>query len=232
MKTVTLLAELQNLDMRIDENAVVRADLEKKLADDAEVAAAIAARQVSEQRTADLKAQLRALELETQSVAEHVKQLSERLYSGRITNAKELAGLNQDEKMLQRHQSTLEDQELELMEQIEAAERDARAKRKEWEDAAARYEAQSRQARAALAETERADRELMRRREALRAQLAVDALAVYDELRRTKKGRAVAPIKGTSCAACGFAVPSGLISRANLGDELVFCTNCGRILAP
>jgi predicted nucleic acid-binding Zn-ribbon protein len=55
---------------------------------------------------------------------------------------------------------------------------------------------------------------------------------VYEGLIKSKKGRAVAHIKGAACSACGFAIPSGLASRARVGEELVFCVNCERILVP
>jgi predicted nucleic acid-binding Zn-ribbon protein len=231
MNQLTLLAELQNLDMRSDENAAVRALLETKLADVSSVQSARAALQTYDHLAHELKAKLRALELETSSLTEKLKQVNERLYSGRITNAKELAGLNQDEKMLQRRKSELEDQELELMEQIENAEHARRDKRAQYEQVAADTTAQHEKGHADLRALDTADAELTRKRDAVRAQLPAETLRVYDDLRRTKKGRALAHINVASCSVCGYAVPSGLISRVRLGNELVFCTNCERILA-
>jgi uncharacterized protein len=230
MKPTTLLVELQNLDTRIDENAFVRADLARKLEDTSQVTHARAELAKSDSQTGDLKAKLRALELETRGLDEKLAELSARLYSGRITNAKELAGLNQDEKMLQRRKSELEDQELELMEQIETAENAVRDKRGAYEKISAQTSAQTEHDRTALQQLDAADVSLIQKRDALRAQVPPDALRAYDHLRLTKKGRAVAHLKGTSCAVCGYAVPSGLISRVKLGDELVFCANCERIL--
>ncbi len=230
MKQISLVIELQNLDMRIDENATVRASLQTKLQDASAVKVAREALESSDQRANELKAKLRALELETSGLTDKLKQVNERLYSGRITNAKELAGLNQDEKMLERRKSELEDVELGLMEQIEALENALKTKRVEYEKVLAQANAQVEKAHTALRDLDAADADLIRKRDALRGQLSAETRRVYDELRRTKKGRAVAQIKGSSCSACGYQVPSGLISRAALGDELVFCVNCGRIL--
>lgn len=232
MNTITLLVELQNMDMRNDENAAVRARVEKSLADAAELDAARAALAQSDTNISALKAQLRSLELEAQGLTEKIKQVNERLYSGRITNAKELAGLNQDEKMLERRKSELEDRELALMEQIEAADHRITDTRAAFEKISAQTAARQDKDRAMLSQLDASDAELARKRDALRAQLDANTLRVYDHLRATKKGRAVAPLKNTSCSACGFAVPSGLISRVKVGTELVFCTNCERILAP
>ncbi|MBI4673871.1 MAG: hypothetical protein HY741_19670 [Chloroflexi bacterium] len=232
MNAITLLVELQNMDMRSDENTVLRAATEKSLADTADLNAARAVFAQSDTRTTELKAQLRSLELETQGLAEKIKQVNERLYSGRITNAKELAGLNQDEKMLQRRKRELEDHELALMEQIEAADNLAAAKRAALETISAQTNARHDKDRAALLALDALDAALAHKRAGLRAQLDANTLRVYDTLRVTKKGRAVAPMKNSSCSACGFAVPSGLASRLKTRSELVYCVNCERILAP
>ncbi len=231
MNQISLLVELQNLDMKSDENASARVLLEKKLADTAGLDAAHAALERADKQAHDLKAQLRALELETNGLAEKLKTVNERLYSGRITNAKELAGLNQDEKMLARRKSELEDQELALMEQIENADNAARDQRGLYEKIAADTNARNKKEHAQLDALDAADAELARKRDSIRAQLSLETLRVYDELRQTKKGRAVAMMKGSSCATCGYEVPSGLISRVRAGTELVFCSNCQRILA-
>ncbi len=232
MNQITLLVELQHLDTRSDENALVRVSLETKLADASAVLSARAAFETSATHAHELNAKLRALELETSGLAEKLKGVNERLYSGRITNAKELAGLNADEKMLQRRKSELEDRELALMEQIENADNAAREKRARYEKLAAETNTRNDKERAELHALDATDAEITRKRETIRAQLPLESLRVYDDLRRSKKGRAVVMMKAASCAACGNAVPSGLVSRVRAGNELVLCTNCGRILAP
>lgn len=232
MNQITLLVELQRLDMRSDDSAASRALLETKLADASAVQSGRAALESADKQSAELKVRLRALELETSGLTEKLKQVNERLYSGRITNAKELAGLNEDEKMLQRRKSELEDQELALMEQIESAERTAKTSRATYETLASETNARNEHERAALRELEDAEAELSRKREGIRAQLPAETLRIYDDLRRTKKGRAIAAMKASACSACGYEVPSGLISRVKMANELVFCANCTRILAP
>lgn len=231
MNQLTLLVELQNLDTRSDENAAVRAALETKLADSSVVQAARDALQSFENQAHDLKAKLGALELETGGLADKLKTVNERLYSGRITNAKELSGLNQDEKMLQRRKSELEDHELALMEQIENAEHALADTRAAYEKLARETNARNEKERAELHSLDASDAELKSKREAIRARLSAETLRAYDHLRETKKGRAVVRMKGSSCAACGYEVPSGLVARVKTGNELVFCSNCERILA-
>jgi uncharacterized protein len=231
MNQITLLTELQHLDTRSDENAATRALLETKLADSTALQSARGDAEVFDKQSSELKAKLRSLELETSGLTEKLKQVNERLYSGRITNAKELADLNQDERMLQRRKSELEDRELALMEQIENADNVFQEKRAAYEKVTSETNTQHEQAHAALHGLDASDADLTLKRDAIRAQLSNETLRVYDDLRRMKKGRAVAAVKAASCGACGYAVPSGLISRVKAGNELVLCSNCGRILA-
>lgn len=232
MNAVSLLLELQSADLQSDENARARAEWDIKLTDAAALAAARADLDKTAQQIAALEHQLRDLELETGSLTDKLKQVNERLYSGRITNAKELAGLNDDEKMLQKRKRELEDRELALMEQIENAGNTLQMKRAAYENISTQTNAQHVLARSALHQLDASDAELTQKRESLRARLDAQTLRTYDHLRATKKGRAVAHIKNSSCAQCGYAVPAGLISRVKVGSELVYCANCERILAP
>lgn len=232
MNQITLLVELQNADTKSDENAPARALLETKLADRSALQSARVELEASEKRAAELKAALRTLELETNGLGDKLKQVSERLYSGRISNAKELAGLNEDEKMLRRHKSELEDRALDLMEQIEVADNTANEKRAALQKSEASAHSRSDKELAALRDLERLDAELARKRTDLRSRLSAETLRIYDDLRQDKKGRAVAIMQNSTCSKCGSQVPSGLIARVKAGQELVFCPNCGRILAP
>jgi hypothetical protein len=232
MNAISLLVELQSADLQSDENARARAEMETKLTDSIALDAARLEMDASAAQLAALETQLRDLELETGGLTEKLKQVNERLYSGRITNAKELSGLNDDEKMLQKRKRELEDRELALMEQIENAGKLQSAKRARYQTLSTQTNAQHDQARAALLRLDASDAELAHKRETLRAQLDAQTLRTYDHLRATKKGRAIASIKHASCGQCGYAIPGGLISRIKLGSELVVCTNCERILAP
>lgn len=232
MNTITLLVELQRLDLQGDENTALRASNEKSLADSSKLEAARAALENSDAQFGGLQANLRALELETGGLTDKLKQVNERLYGGRITNAKELAGLNDDERMLQRRKSELEDKSLALMEQIETTQNILAAKRAAYETITTQTNAQHDKERTTLQQLDASDAELERKRAAIRAQIDLPTLREYDNLRVTKKGRAVVQIKNNACGACGYGIPGGLLSRVKSGSELVSCSNCGRIVAP
>lgn len=230
MILAALLSEIQNVDIRIDETQQAIRQLEAQLADSSAVSQAQTLAASLDKDAAALRARLRALELEDAGLDEKIKQVDERLYSGRIVNPKELAGLEKDEQMLKRRRSELEDEILELMDQLQRAEQDANQARAALEAAVQKHEQDTTRARSTLETLNATYSELVIKRESLRARVDPAVLELYDALRRSKKGRAVSPLKGSACSACGYAVPSSLVSRARLGRDLVQCVNCERIL--
>ncbi len=231
MNRLELLNALQRIDIRIEENRRATQEAQTRLANDAALVAARNDLDVSKRQTGDRRARLRMLELEADGIGERIKELDARLYGGRVSNPKELDGLQHEELMLKRQKSEIEDRMLELMAEIETAEVQVKAKSKALEKITAEWAASMTHDQAQLAELASGLEKLTAQREHLRTQIASADLQVYDDLTRAKKGRPGATIKGVSCSACGFQVPSGVASRTKMG-ELAFCTNCGRILVP
>jgi predicted nucleic acid-binding Zn-ribbon protein len=232
MNTTTLLWLLQTTDTELDDKVKRLQQIDTLQANDPNLSTARATQDAAHKRLAALRAQLHDSELQAQTLDTKIKAIEERLYSGRVTNPKELEGMEKDLQMHRRQRNALDDKLLELMERIEQAQRDAAAATRtleQIETARARELEQLAHERAAL--VTRLDA-LTAARDKLRAQLATDAAALrlYDQLRQTKTGRAVVQIKRDACGACGFAIPTALIQRIREGNALVVCSGCGRIL--
>ncbi len=232
MNRVTLLAELQTLDTRIEENRQALKQLAARLADDSTVASVQKTSDAIAQQEHQLRTRLRDFELEVKGLDEQIRTVSARIYGGKVTNAKELSGLTRDEEMLKRHKSDIEDKMLDVMGQLETVQAQAATARATLDKVTATRNLEKAQDSAKLKVLETTGTQLEHSRADLRARLSPEDLQVYDSLYQSKKGRAVAHIKGTSCAACGYALPSGIASRAKMGEDLVFCSNCSRILVP
>lgn len=232
MTLLDRLNDLQAIDIRIEDNARARQETAKRLADDSTQRAAQSAFDDATRRAHEIRAHVRALELEVNGLDDKIKSVTARLYGGKVTNPKELSGLDQDVKMLRRRLSELEDQLLGTLAEVDSAETEMTNLRAAHDKIVrARNESVARDT-AALRELGTAGEELRHARAHAAAQIPAVELQRYESLRGEKKGRAVTHLKGTACALCGFTVPSGLASRARVGEELVFCSNCGRILAP
>ena len=68
------------------------------------------------------------------------------------------------------------------------------------------------------------------RQTAARQAVPATVLITYDSLRPRRGGRAVAQLDGDECSACLVAASPFSLDAARFGDELVYCSNCGRLL--
>ncbi|HZU67792.1 MAG TPA: C4-type zinc ribbon domain-containing protein [Ktedonobacteraceae bacterium] len=154
----------------------------------------------------------------------------QRLYSGSITNPKELATLQQEVQHLRAQQSRQEEIALEIMEAAETLQEttdhamDAlRKAEEEW----ARSNAAGLLRRDQL-ETKR--QELQAKRAQLAAAVDAELLKRYEALRRSKQGRAISRVEQNSCQWCRVILTPSEMQRVRTSSELQTCSNCGRIL--
>lgn len=230
MSAARQLYTLQLLDSRLVrlERAVAALDDGTRLRAQAEQA-----RAGEEATAADLKVKqtrLRDLELELQSVVEKSRKVEAEMYSGRVTNPKELTAMQDDVGALGRRRRHIEDEMLTLMEAVEQLAKDVamleaqrQARDREIEDHLAQYQAHGR----ALADEMASARA---EREARAAEIDSDLLRRYERLRERKDGLAVAAVVGGICEGCHVAIPEGRVADIVEGARLYTCEECGRIL--
>ena len=124
----------------------------------------------------------------------------------------------------------IEDQEIALMEQAEAAQKEiaratqaAQATRKLVEDQTAQLNAREANLQKELAE-------LSANREQLAAAVEPAARARYERLVRSKGEHVVVGVERGVCGGCHMRLPPQLLVMCQARKELVSCSNCGRIL--
>ncbi len=184
-------------------------------------------------RRHDLGRDQQRLEDEIALLGDKATQHDKTLYSGSITNPRDLQTLQDEIGALRRRIRQLEDQELELMEQIEPLDADLSRSahtRAELDDRAAALRGQ-------IAEEEVAiDADLARVR-AERAELAgliePDLMTEYDTLRPQSGGIAIARLVAGSCGGCHLSLSAVEVDRIKkLPPEApAHCEECGRLLA-
>jgi predicted nucleic acid-binding Zn-ribbon protein len=170
------------------------------------------------------------LTLELETVDSQAKQLSQRLYGGGVSNFKELEDIQDKIAERKRRHATLEDRMLETMIAVE----ELQASLAEANEELGRVEAEWASQTQALGEEHqrlRAEiKTLKAEREALAAQISAGNLDMYQQMRATKQGRAVASLKGDLCSGCGVGQTSNIVQAARQDQEIVLCASCGRIL--
>jgi predicted nucleic acid-binding Zn-ribbon protein len=185
-----------------------------------------------EQRRTDLARSQQRLEDEIASLTERANQAEKQLYSGSVSNPRELQALQDDVASIRRRVGRLEDDELEVMELSEPVD----AERAELGAEQARLDAEAGRLRAelAVAEEEIAGELAAVRRERDAAASAVpdELWAEYDTLRSRRGGVAIARLVGSTCQGCHLALPAVEVDRIRKLplDEAVHCEECGRLL--
>lgn len=206
-----------------------RARLDAKMAEIAAIEAQVA--ELSERRGA-IGRDLKRLEDEVAIVEARRAETDAKLYGGAVNAARELQALQDELASLKRRQTSLEDEELELMEAAEPL--DADLDRLAVDQAAADEEATS--LTAALAEAETSVSADLERALAAREQSVVgiddQLVAEYERLRRELGGVAVARLAGTSCGGCHLSLSAVEVDRIRKtpAGAMVHCEECGRIL--
>jgi predicted nucleic acid-binding Zn-ribbon protein len=171
----------------------------------------------------------RDLELETQGVANKISRSEQRLYSGAVTNPKELTDLQSEVAALRRRRQKLEDDLLAAMIELEEAQDAEVDAQRHLDHTQAQWTAQQ----ADLTEERDRLQDKLAQIERMRTQLLpkIDAadMANYQALRRRKSGLAVVQVRNGACGGCGLAVPPSLEWQLR-HEEVGTCSNCGRII--
>ncbi|AMY55176.1 zinc ribbon domain-containing protein [Rhodococcoides fascians] len=178
----------------------------------------------------DLDRDIRKLEGEVDAVRQREARDKKMLESGTVA-PKQMTELQHELGSLERRQSILEEELLEVMEQREASERDyehAGAQLTQIEDEMVDA---GRRRDDAVADLDVAEKRSAERREALISGMPADLLALYEK-QRALTGRGAALLQARRCGACRIELDRNEIaSIANKpADALVRCSECNAIL--
>lgn len=126
--------------------------------------------------------------------------------------------------------STLEDQELELMEEADAVQKELKA-------ATAFLDADKAKVETVIADLEAKAKTLkdqekatLEERKGLAVEIDEDLMAIYDRLMQSKKDAAVVSLEHDVCTGCHMKLTTQTAVKVRGGNAIVHCENCGRIL--
>ena len=124
----------------------------------------------------------------------------------------------------------IEDREIELMEQAEAAQKEVLASTQAAAQARKMMEEQLTQLAAREQNLKKELAELETNREELSAAVDDGARGRYERLARNKGENVVVGVQHGVCGGCHMRLPPQLLVQCQAQQELVTCSNCGRIL--
>ena len=224
------LYRLQQLDHQIDRINARLQEIEKALSDDRRVQAAQKKLAVAQKNSKNKQSALKQIEdkVEDQRLKRKLNQAS--LFGGKVTNPKVLQDLQMEAEALKRYIEKLEDEQLEAMIASETA--DEALKQAEHAHQQAKATAIEENA-SLLGEKTKLEEDLerlLREKEAVLQPITPVSLAMYENLRKTKRGTAIAAISDGGCSSCGQNLTPAVLQSIRAANTLVFCPSCGRIL--
>jgi predicted nucleic acid-binding Zn-ribbon protein len=169
-------------------------------------------------------------QVESDTLTSRIIQNEKRLYSGRVTNPKELSDISSDVEQSRQRLSIADEGLLTTMDKVD------------------RMQQRLQQVEAELARqtdlTKHDSAEHLSRLQVIKAELGklefqrveaikpIDSseLHVYEQLMSSKGSLAVAEVHVGRCTACKIMISSSDSQRAHQGKELVHCSSCDRIL--
>lgn len=180
----------------------------------------------------DLSEEQAKVDADVEQVKARRKRDRDRMDQGLITNPKDLQRMQGELESLERRISSLEDQELEVMEKLEEAQQAL--------DSLSAQESAARERIGVLTASrdeklEAIDvelREVAADRKPVAEGLPDDLLALYDRIRAQKGGVGAAPIRARECGGCRLTIDAAELGkiRAAADDEVLRCEECQRIL--
>ena len=222
--------ELHLLDVSITDADAALERVNLNLANDEEVRRAEANVQRAKEKLGGVERRQREAEALIADIQARLGPLEEKTYDGSVTNPRELEGMQREVNNLKRRLSEAEDGYLEILDEHDVASQSATEKEVHRSDTEKKRKTDIREL------TEEKDRlefdllELMEKRDGKAAELDGAPKGLYESLRQSLGGVAVATIGRGMCNNCRLSLPMNVVQKARAGRELSQCPSCTRIL--
>jgi predicted nucleic acid-binding Zn-ribbon protein len=230
MSRVSNLFRLQEIDLELLDSQARIDEIDLILGQDEDLRKAKSLLEDQEGIMSEARSANSSAEHAVGSQRDKIAQTDKALYSGSVTNPKELQDLQMESESLHRYLETLEDRYLEAMVVLEQAE-NAHLEATEALDVLQQRKA--RQHSQLTAEKEELIGNIARldeERQAATVDVNDEDYALYDELQVRLSGKVLALLSDGVCSACGVELARSRQQEVASGSDLVRCSQCSRIL--
>jgi len=225
-----LLYRLQTIDSQIDTLENRKEEIELVIKNDENILQAETAFNNLEKERKTEKNKLDAITDEIERKRIKREQSESKLYSGKVSNPKELEDLQEEIQSLKRIIKELEDKAFDQLVIFDEMEEKYKTAKDELKQAKAHYETNKSLLTSELNSIHNKKTGLIPKRDAVKSQVEKTDLEIYKKFREEKGGLAVTNIDGDSCAACGSILTPSQKQEARSAQILFFCPSCGRII--
>jgi predicted nucleic acid-binding Zn-ribbon protein len=176
----------------------------------------------------ELKKQQQDIEWEIEDVISKLSSVQELLYSGRITNPKELSSLQQEVEGFKNKRDNWEEKALEVMEQVEATTKKLASFTKQLDEVEKSWRQEQQQLTDMIEKLKHSLSKMEKEKKQALVDIDDETVNYYKRLRQ-KRGQAVARVEQGICRGCGISLSTAELQRVK-GDQIIMCNSCGRIL--
>jgi len=229
-KIAATLYQLQQLDLELERVHAEQQALENSLQGDSALKKLRVENAIAQQQLQlGLQAQKEA-EWTLEELDRRLRLQEQRLYSGAVTNAKELYALQQEVQHLRAQQNRQEEMALEVILSAESLQETADKKAEALERAQEKWQETNASGMLRRDQLGEKRKELEANRTQFVSDIDAQVLSRYEALKRTKQGRAVSKVDQNSCQWCRVILTHSELQRVRTTTDLQMCSNCGRIL--
>ena len=230
MTSSKLFYDLHMVDRDIASRRGALADVRARLENNQALLFAQAELEQAQEKDNEIRFRQSELDMESQTFSEKVSDLEKKLYSGAISNPRELSAYQEELQIFKRQHGNIEDSLLAVMAEREESQQLLKESREKVE----RLGHERTQEVSRLQEDEGRIgvelEDLARQRSAATALVQPADLSLYERLLKSTQGTAVAKVERGMCLGCRITLPTKELQQVRNGRSLVMCNSCGRIL--
>ncbi len=224
------LFQLQKLDSRLDSINDRLRKISIILSGDARIAAAEKVLAEKKNSFLNLQKKLQTIEDSIHDKRLKIEQSEASLYGGGIKNPKELQDLQKEIVSIKSNILALEESELAAMFDVEYAEKELAVAEQDMNTVTNAVASDLSQLNAEQNDLLQNVKKITQEKSAIVSQISSNSLELYEELRKKKKGIAVAAVEDRCCSVCGTELTPAEFQAAKSPSSLFYCASCGRVL--
>jgi len=161
-----------------------------------------------------------------------IDQNHKKMYSGSVTNPKELEDLQLESDSLKKYLLVLEERQLEAMLEMEDAQKELNTASSETTAIQTNMDAEHADLISEKEGLEISISDISTQKESFLSSYEIPDFPAYESLKSSSGGIAVTLMISNSCSSCGANIPSAIAQEARSPVKLAFCPTCKRILHP
>ena len=182
----------------------------------------------AEENVKSLQMTQKEKEIELQTREANVKKLQGQMFQ--VKTNKEYTAMQHEIDTLKADNSLLEEEIIALLDQVEEASRMRQEEQKRLTEAQAAFEDERRRIQRLTDQLDTQIKQLEESRQQLLPKVPPVTLELYQRVLLNREGLALAPLVDESCGGCHRRLPPQVINEVYIGNRLVSCESCNRIL--